>query len=104
MHLPRYLEREERQDNMLSARDSKPSLCRPYVPDGTARKFQNGEPHVKTGRKGITNSCHKCTSRDQDTTWPAANESVRRGYDKQGHYLQGAFQVWSLGCVARFGV
>jgi hypothetical protein len=47
----------------------------------------------------------RITLRDQDTTWPAAYDSVRRGYDERGlYYLQDGLQVWSLGCVARLGI
>ena len=33
---------------------------------------------------------------DQDTTWPAAYELMRRGYDERGVLSTGGLQVWSF--------
>ena len=46
---------------------------------------------------------HRYTLRDQDTTWPAACESVCKGHDKKGFIYRG-FQVWALRRATWFGV
>ena len=46
---------------------------------------------------------YRYTLQDQDTTWPAACESVCRGHGEKGFIYMG-FQVWSLRCVAWFGM
>ena len=39
------------------------------------------------------------TVRYGTSTWPAAYEFVRRGYDEDITYLQDSLQIWSLGCA-----
>ena len=77
------------------------SVCsRPQQALRFARTAEAKHQHLIAEReRSIFFRGYRYTLRDQDTTWPAAYESVRRGYDERGYYLQHGLQVWPLGCA-----